>query len=618
MVSADRHTTIMPFVLAGTFDEAVTNAEQIMELVHEADGEEGFQVLIAGEASISFESNEIAEKDMFNVEVFGIPIALVILLIVFGAVVAAVTPIFAALIAIVIAIALSALIGQLFQLSFFVVNMIFMIGLAVGIDYTLFIVYRYREERARGHEKMAAISRSRATASRAVFFSGMTVVLALIGMLIIPTNIFQSLATGAILVVIMSVPASLTLLPAALGLMGDRVNSWRVPYFGRNLMESQNEETQGGFWNWITALVMAHPIVSLVLSVGLLGAAAIPVFQLETGFNGISSMPDDLATKEAFLILDEEFSFGVVSPLEIVVDGDANSSAVQSAIESLNAALAADPLFMDEPAYQANVAGDLALISVPVTGESASDDATTAVRNVRDTYVPAAFTGVDARVYATGAPALNVDFCDITDRFTPIVFGIVLGLSFIMLTVVFRSIVIPIKAILMNLLSVGAAYGLLVLVFQKGVAADFLGFYQSDVIDAWIPLFLFSVLFGLSMDYHVFLLSRIRERYDQTQDNAGSVAYGLRSTGKIITGAALIMVAVFGGFAMGDMVMCQQVGFGLGVAVFLDATIIRSILVPASMRLLGDWNWYLPSVLSWLPDVRVEAEEPTTSAVTAD
>ncbi len=237
---------------------------------------------------------------------------------------------------------------------------------------------------------------------------------------------------------------------------------------------------------------------------------------------------------------------------------------------------------------------------------------------MRDTYVPAAFTGVDARVYATGAPAFNVDFCDITDRFTPIVFGIVLGLSFIMLTVVFRSIVIPIKAILMNLLSVGAAYGLLVLVFQKGVAADFLGFYQSDVIDAWIPLFLFSVLFGLSMDYHVFLLSRIRERYDQTQDNAGSVAYGLRSTGKIITGAALIMVAVFGGFAMGDMVMCQQVGFGLGVAVFLDATIIRSILVPASMRLLGDWNWYLPSVLSWLPDVRVEAEEPTTSAVTAD
>jgi RND superfamily putative drug exporter len=618
MVSADRHTTIMPFILSGTFDDAVTNVEQIMELVREADRAEGFQVLIAGEASISFESNEIAEKDMFNVEVFGIPIALVILLIVFGAVVAAVTPIFAALIAIVIAIALSALIGQLFQLSFFVVNMIFMIGLAVGIDYTLFIVYRYREERARGYEKLDAISWSGSTASRAVFFSGMTVVLALIGMLIIPTNIFQSLATGAILVVIMSVAASLTLLPAALGLMGDRVNSWRVPIVGRNLMESHSDETQGGFWNWITALVMAHPVVSLLLSVGLLGAAAVPVFQLDTGFNGISSMPDGLATKEAFLILDEEFSFGVVSPLEIVVDGEVNSPAVQSAVESLNASLATDPLFMGAPAYQANEAGDLALVSVPVSGESASDDATTAVRNVRDIYASAAFAGVDARVYATGAPAFNVDFYDITDRFTPIVFGIVLGLSFILLTVVFRSIVIPIKAILMNLLSVGAAYGLLVLVFQKGFAADFLGFYQSDVIDAWIPLFLFSVLFGLSMDYHVFLLSRIRERYDQTQDNAGSVAYGLRSTGKIITGAALIMVAVFGGFAMGDMVMFQQVGFGLGVAVFLDATIIRSILVPAGMRLLGNLNWYLPSVLSWLPDVRVEVEETATSAVTAD
>ena len=212
----------------------------------------------------------------------------------------------------------------------------------------------------------------------------------------------------------------------------------------------------------------------------------------------------------------------------------------------------------------------------------------------------------------------GIDFLALTDTFMPIVFAVVLGFSFILLTVVFRSIVVPIKAIIMNLLSVGAAYGLVVLVTQKGFGADLLGFQQSQVIDAWIPLFLFSVLFGLSMDYHVFLLSRIRERYDRTQDNAGSVAYGVRSTAGLITGAALIMVAVFGGFASGEMVMFQQVGFGLGVAVFLDATIVRSILVPASMRLLGRWNWYLPSVLSWLPDVRVEAPEPAAAGADGD
>ena len=237
---------------------------------------------------------------------------------------------------------------------------------------------------------------------------------------------------------------------------------------------------------------------------------------------------------------------------------------------------------------------------------------------MRDEYVPDAFGDVDARVYATGGPAFNVDFYDITDRFAPIVFAIVLGLSFVLLTLVFRSIVVPIKAIIMNLLSVGAAYGMLVLVFQKGYGADFLGFQQSDIIDAWIPLFLFSVLFGLSMDYHVFMLSRIRERFDQTGDNAASVAFGLRSTGGLITGAALIMVAVFGGFAMGDLVGFQQVGFGLAVAVFLDATIVRSVLVPASMRLLGDWNWYLPRGLSWLPDFRVEPEEAISAPAPGD
>jgi RND superfamily putative drug exporter len=609
LVADDRHTTIIPLVMAGSFDDAMDNVEQLTDLVAAADGRDGFRVLIAGEASISLEANKISERDLIRGEGIGIPVALVILMFVFGALVAAFIPLLVAIFAIAIAIGGAALMGQIFQLSWFVTNMITMIGLAVGIDYTLFVVSRFREERRRGHQKIDAIGRTGATASRAVLFSGVTVVLALIGLLVIPTNIFQSLGAGAILVVIVSVLIALTLLPAVLGLLGDRVDSLRLPYIGRKLSRSGGDESTEGFWNWVTHAVMDRPVVSLVLTVGVLLALAVPAFDLNTGFNGVASMPEGSKAKEAFLLLEDQFSFGVVLPLEIVVDGDINSDAVKGAIERLNTAMERDPAFVGSPVVQVNDAGDLALISITLAGEAAGEVAEMATRAVRDDYVPGAFGGVDARVYATGGPAFNVDFYDITDRFTPIVFAIVLGLSFMLLTVVFRSIVVPIKAIIMNLLSVGAAYGLMVLVFQKGYGADLLGFQQSAIIDAWIPLFLFSVLFGLSMDYHVFMLSRIRERYDQTGDNAASVAYGLRSTGGLITGAALIMVAVFGGFAMGDLVGFQQVGFGLAVAVLLDATIVRSVLVPASMRLLGDLNWYLPKGLSWLPDLRVEPEE---------
>jgi len=244
-----------------------------------------------------------------------------------------------------------------------------------------------------------------------------------------------------------------------------------------------------------------------------------------------------------------------------------------------------------------------------VSGDYIGDEAIKAIRTLRNEYIPQAFSGVEADVLVTGQTAGNIDYFDMTDRYLPIVFAFVLGLSFVLLTLVFRSLVVPVKALIMNLLSVGAAYGLMVLVFQKGIGAGILGFQKVATIEAWIPIFLFCVLFGLSMDYHVFLLSRIRERFDQTHDNSESVAFGLRTTGRVITGAALIMVAVFAGFAAGDLVMFQQVGFGLGVAVFLDATIVRSVLVPAAMQLLGRRNWYLPRALQWLPNLRLREEE---------
>ena len=282
---------------------------------------------------------------------------------------------------------------------------------------------------------------------------------------------------------------------------------------------------------------------------------------------------------------------------------------MQDAIGRLEKSLVDSPEFPVPPSREVNPSGDLAVLKLPFPGKSNSREATDKLATIRESHVPAAFDGVPAEVYVGGVTAEATDFFGIVDVYTPIVFAFVLGLSFIILMMVFRSIVIPVKAIIMNLLSVGATYGLLVLVFQKDFGAGLLGFQHAEVIDAWIPLFLFTILFGLSMDYHVFLLSRIRERYDETGDNTGAVAYGLQSTGGMITGAALIMVAVFGAFAAGETIVNQQVGFGLAVAVLLDATLVRSVLVPASMEVLGKGNWYLPSWLSWLPDLRVESEE---------
>ncbi len=609
LVSKDRHITILPFAMAGSAEHANDNIDGVLDIVKSASSDE-FAVSIAGDASMGKDFQHTAERDLQTGEMFGIPIALTILAVVFGALVASLVPIVLALVSIALAVGASAVIGQLFQLSFFVTNVITMIGLAVGIDYSLFVISRYREERARGLEKLEAIARAGATASRTVFFSGMTVIIALLGMLIVPQTIFRSIAVGSVLVVVMAVAASLTLLPAVLSLLGDRVNSGHIPFIQRS-QAAFDAQQHGGFWDRLARTVMRHPVVSFVAAAGVLIAAAIPYFNINTGFSGVSALPNSLPAKQAYLTLNEEFSAGLVSPALVVIDGPVSSPEVQQAVERLEASLAGDPDF-GKPAYEANATGDLALIEIPVAGDPNSGHAEKAVKRLRD-EVNVAFDGVPANALVGGMTAENLDAFHMLTIYTPIVFAFVLGLSFILLLVVFRSIVVPIKAVIMNLLSVGAAYGLLVLVTQEGVGAGLFGFQQVEKIEAWLPIFLFAILFGLSMDYHVFLLSRIRERYDETRDNTEAVVFGVRSTGRLITGAALIMVAVFAGFAAGDLVMFQEMGFGAGVAVLLDATVVRSILVPASMRLLGDWNWYLPRWLGWLPDLRVEGSGPPAS-----
>ena len=607
MVSQDRHSALIAITMAGAIDDANTNVEGIIEIVKGADGTDGFAMYISGFATVNHDFTEAAERDLQRSEYGPLPLAFIILILVFGAVIAALAPMVLAIAAIILAIAIVALIGNTTQFSFFVVNMIVMMGLAVGIDYSLFILSRYREERGKGHETNRAIEIAGGTAGRAVLFSGLTVIIALTGLLIIPHTIFRSLAGGAIFVVTASVLASLTLLPAILRLLGDRVEKGRIPLI-QKAQHNFDEEHAGGFWDKVAHAVMARPVAGVVGATVLLAAASIPFFDINLGGSGVSSLPQSFISKQGFDVLDAEFGGGQVNPVEVVLDvegRDANSPEILAAVEDLKAGVANEPA-LNGATYETNEAGDLGLLSFQLAADPFSDEAVDAVERLREDYIPVAFAGVDADVYVTGLAAISLDQYNLTDQYTPYVFAFVLGLSFVLLMLVFRSIVVPAKAIVMNLLSVGAAYGLIVLVFQKGFLAGTLGFQQVEAIESWLPLFLFAILFGLSMDYHVFLLSRIRERYDQVGNNTEAVAFGVRSTGRLITGAALIMVAVFGGFAIGDLVMMQQMGFGLGVAVFLDATIIRSVLVPSSMKLLGKWNWYLPPVLNWLPRIGIE------------
>ncbi len=609
LVSADGAAALVIATVEGVEDSDVL--VQSMLGVVEAANTDGFRVTAAGEGSINSEFGTLANETMQRGEMIGLPVALVILVVVFGAAVAAGIPLLVALLAIFVSMGMTVIVGQAFELSLFVVNMIMMIGLAVGIDYTLFIVQRFREERATGHSVHDSVVRAGDSATRAVFFSGMTVVIALFGLLIMPDTVMRSLGVGAILVVVASVAGALTLLPAMLGLLGDRVNKGKIP----GLSGTGYHEGGGKFWHRITAAVTARPIVSVVLAGGLLLAAASPYLGLNTGQNFIESLPEDSPGRHAFNVLNEEFGSGVVTS-DIVINGEVS----ETAITALVADLEADPAYGDVEVLP-SPDGAITLVQAATKLDPSTNEARTEITDLRTNTIPAVFGPSAGDVYVTGTAAWMMDYVEVIDTWMPIIFIFVLGLSFVLLMIVFRSIVVPIKAIIMNLLSVGAAYGLLVAVFQNGVGADLLGFQQTDVIEAWIPLFLFTVLFGLSMDYHIFLLSRIKEHYDITGDNDASVAFGLGSTGAIITGAALIMVAVFGGFAAGDLIMFQQMGFGLAVAIILDATIVRSVLVPATMKLLGDRNWYFPKWLSWLPEIHIEGTpdaEPIVVDLTED
>jgi putative drug exporter of the RND superfamily len=609
LISSDRHAALVVFTMAQAAGAAMDDAKALETAARES-VPAGFEVLVTGEASINNDFGTTAESDLRKGELFGVGIALVILVLVFGAVVTAAVPLIIALASILLAMGITAALGQVMDLSFFITNMITMIGLAMGIDYSLFVVSRYREERAAGRDKVDAIVRSASTATRSVVFSGLAVILALGGLFLVPSTLFQSMALGAIVAVFTALLAALTLIPALLGVMGDKVNALRIPFLHKTGAAGRS----GGFWDRVSARVTCRPVISLIVAGGALLLMASLYFSIHLGSAGVETLPTSMASRQGFEVLQNEFPGASLQPVDVAIVGDAATPGVAQGIENLRTTLAHDPAFVGSGSTRTSTDGRLTVLSLVILGEPNGTAAQNAVRALRADYLPAAFAGTGMTagvdVLTTGQTSLVIDYLDTINGATGRVFLFILGLSFALLMVVFRSIVVPVKAIVMNLLSVGAAYGLMVVVFQKGWGADLLGLQKVDFVEAWVPLFLFAVLFGTSMDYHVFLLSRIRERFDQTGDNRESVAFGLRRTGGIITGAALIMVAVFGGFAAGDLVMFQQLGFGLAVAVFLDATVVRCVLVPAAMRLLGTANWWLPRWMNWLPDLRAEAGDP--------
>jgi uncharacterized membrane protein YdfJ with MMPL/SSD domain len=598
-VSADRHATLIPLLIPDS-DEAGA----VEDVVARADEDPSFAVGLTGDQTSDNDFNELSQHDLKSGELkFGVPAALVILILVFGAVVAGLVPLLMAIVSIVVALGLVAVLSQPFTLSVFIFNMLTGMGLALGIDYSLFVVSRYREERGVGRERFDAIGGAGGTASRAVLVSGTAFVVAMCGMLIVPNNVMRSLALGAILVGVVSVVAALTLLPALLGLLGDRINRLRIPIAGRGSLERSNPE--GRFWRGIVLRVLARPGLSLALSTAALVALAIPVLGLNVGSNGVSTLPDRFVSKRGFEELQRHFPRATTDPVRVVTDRGAEAE-VGAALERLRSDLASDRRFAGRGDIAVSPDGGTRLLQIAVRGDPERPEAISTVRELRGETVPRTFAATDAVVLVGGDTAETADYLDSVSNPAPYVFVLVLGLTFVLLTLVFRSVVIAGTAVLLNLLSVGAAYGLLVLVFQHGIGASLLGFSHVDTIEAWVPLFLFSVLFGLSMDYQVFLLSRIRERYDESGDTTDAVVHGVATTARIITGAALIIVAVFLGFAMGDLIMFQQMGFGVAIALLIDATVIRSVVLPSAMKLLGRANWYLPRWLEWLP--RLEAE----------
>jgi uncharacterized membrane protein YdfJ with MMPL/SSD domain len=582
---------------------------------------------------INRDINALINDSLDSTLTITVPITFLILLIAFGAIVAAIVPLILALASLAAAFGLLGLYSQIVSpVSANATQLIVLIGLAVAVDYSLFMVTRFRTERRRGRAVPLAIEIASSTAGRAVFFSGLAVMISLAGLVTLGIALFTSMAVGTIGVVLVSVIGSLTFLPATLSILGDRVNrgrpsTWlprllgavpvaatrRAGQAAHAALDRRAMQPEGtGFWARLVGAVMARPIRMTVLSTALLVALAAPILGLRVGLTDVTGFPRSVDGVAGILLVNERWPAGTDLTLDVVVTNPAKPD-VRAAIDRLKIEALTIPGLSGPAQEQAAADDSSVLVSFTMSGNRNDEANRAIVQRVRGEMRPAIFGGLsDTQVYVSGDAASALDITNVYVDGTPRIVAFVLSLSFLLMLVAFRSIVIPIKAILLNLLSTGAAFGVLVLVFRDGVLADQLGITTGNVIESWVPMFIFTILFGLSMDYHLFILTRIKEARDRGLDSRAAVAQGIAVTSGTITSAASIMVVVFAVFVTLRFVFIQELGLGLAVAVLIDATLIRSVLLPATMTLLGDRNWWLPPFLRWLPHVTIEgrADEP--------
>jgi uncharacterized membrane protein YdfJ with MMPL/SSD domain len=558
-----------------------------------------------GDISASDARDRVVNNDLHRAELLSVPVTLFVLLFAFGAVVAALVPVLLALTAVAAAFGLLGPISQAFALDDSVKIVVVLIGMAVGVDYALFYVIRSREERHRGAPSHEALERTARTSGRTVIVSGTVVAVAMAGMFIIRSDVFNGLAAGTIAVILCAVAGSVTVLPGVLELLGARIDRGRIPF----LPHLRDPGEPSRFWPAIVDRVLRRPVVSCVLATSVLVALAVPALWLHISAPGDEALS---AKSEPVLatLANVRDEFPTTSPPAIVVAAGprAQEAVAQRAVRRLETLAFARGVAHRPFTVSGSEDGTAGSVAFPVAGGVGTSASRHAVAVLRNELVPQTLgriPGVETAV--TGIPAEDVDFTHQMRHGLPYVIAFVLLLGFVLLLLAFRSIVVPLKAIVLNLLSVGAAYGVLVLVFQHHWAEGILGFTSNGAIISWLPLFLFVVLFGLSMDYHVFILSRVREAVDRGQPTDHAVRYGITVTAGVVTSAALVMVGVFSLFGSLSSLDVKQAGVGLAVAVLIDATIVRAVLLPATMKLLGEWNWYLPRWLERLPRAELEA-----------
>ena len=605
LISDDRHAAMVQWEMKGDADQAEKKIDGLSAASEKVGTRHpGFFV---GHAGVSSDKalNKLFLDQLKLAGERSIPITIGVLLIVLGTLVAVGIPILLALSGVLGTIGLVAVTSHLVPADQNVNAVILLIGLAVGVDYSLSYIKRWREERARGLDSDAALAAAAATSGRSVLISGFTVLIAMAGLFFAGDKTYLSFGIATMIVVAVAMLGSLTVLPALLSKLGPRVDKGRIPFVHR----FRNDAGGSRLWRTILRPTLRHPLAASALALGLLLVLALPAFHLHTAQSGLEALPKNAPTVNTIQRIQDDFSNGNVAPAIIAVKANTDAPTTKQALAALKTRALASGQMKTPIEIDVDASHDVARVTVPLVGNGVDDRSNAALKTLRNDVLPATVGRIpDATFAVTGNTAQSVDQNSQLKKKAPIVFGFVLIFAFGLLLVAFRSIVIALKAILLNLLSVAAAYGVMIAIFQYGWGTSLFDFTSNGGIAYWLPIFLFVILFGLSMDYHVFILTRVREARDRGLSTEEAVEEGISATAGVVTSAALVMVGVFAVFALMPILDMKEMGIGLAAAVLIDATIIRAVLLPASMKLLGDWNWYLPSWLEWLPRLEPAAE----------